>query len=114
MDPEQSSEPFIARARDTLTRSARLRRRHTTRAVMRYASVMAINGTRSVGRRASTGARDAVENAVNALGAMGGETRAFIRDAVVGVVEGTRSGYDGNRACRQRHRRRRHPRQAAE
>ena len=89
MDPEQSSELFIARARDALTRSARLRRRHTTRAVMRYASVMAINGTRSVGRRASTGARDAVENAVNALGAMGGETRAFIRDAVVGVVEGT-------------------------
>ena len=89
MDPEQSSEPFIARARETLTRSARIRRRHTTRAVMRYASVMAINGTRTVGRRASIGARDAVESAVNALGAMGGETRAFIRDAVVGVVEGT-------------------------
>ena len=42
-----------------------------------------------MGRRASSGAREAVEGAVSALGAMGGETRAFVRDAVIGVVEGT-------------------------
>ena len=56
---------------------------------MRFASVMAVNGARSVGRRAGTGARDAVEGAVQALGAMGGETRSFVRDAVIGVVEGS-------------------------
>ena len=89
MNQEQSSERLTAQASETLTGSGRTRRRYTTRAVMRFASVMAINGTRSVGRRASTGARDAVEGAVQALGAMGGETRAFIRDAVVGVIEGT-------------------------
>lgn len=42
-----------------------------------------------MGRRASIGAREAVEGAVQALGAMGGETRAFTRDAVIGVIEGT-------------------------
>ena len=89
MNPEQFSERTTVREREPLTRSGRIRRRHTTRAIMRLASVMAINGTRSVGRRASTGAREAVEGAVQALGAMGGETRAFIRDAVAGVIEGT-------------------------
>lgn len=89
MNPEDSPEHFVSRARYTLSRTGRLRRRETTRAVMRFASVMAVNGTRSVGRRATTGAREAVEGAVQALGAMGGETRAFIRDAVIGVVEGT-------------------------
>ena len=89
MNPERSSEHLTAHASEPLTRSGRARRRYATRAVMRFASVMAINGTLSVGRRASAGARDAVEGAVQALGAMGGETRAFIRDAVVGVIEGT-------------------------
>lgn len=56
---------------------------------MRLASVMAVNGTRSVGRRAGAGAREAVEGAVSALGAMGGETRSFVRDAVIGVIEGS-------------------------
>ena len=89
MNPEESSEHFVSRARYTLSRTARQRRRETTRAVMRFASVMAANGTRSVGRRAGAGAREAVEGAVQALGAMGVETRAFIRDAVIGVIEGT-------------------------
>ena len=56
---------------------------------MRLASVLAVNGTRSMGRRASAGAREAVEGAVRALGAMGGETRSFVRDAVIGVIEGS-------------------------
>ncbi len=56
---------------------------------MRLASVLAVNGTRSMGRRASVGAREAVEGAVRALGAMGGETRSFVRDAVIGVIEGS-------------------------
>ena len=56
---------------------------------MRLASVLAVSGTRSVGRRASAGAREAVEGAVRALGAMGGETRSFVRDAVIGVIEGS-------------------------
>ncbi len=89
MNSEQSSERLGTRARETLGRSGRIRRGQTTRAVMRFASVMAVNGTRSVGRRASTGAREAVEGAVQALGAMGGETRAFVQDAVIGVIEGS-------------------------
>ena len=89
MNTEQPTEGLVARARETLTRSGRIRRGQTTRTVMRLASVMAVNGTRSMGKRASTGAREAVEGAVRALGAMGGETRSFVRDAVIGVVEGS-------------------------
>ena len=89
MHPEQSTEGFVARARETLNRSGRIRRGQTTRTVMRLASVLAVNGTRSMGRRASVGAREAVEGAVRALGAMGGETRSFVRDAVIGVIEGS-------------------------
>ena len=89
MQTDRHPEDILSRARDTLTRSARARRGQTTRSVMRFASVLALNGTLTVGRRARTGAREAVEGAVHALGAMGGETRAFVRDAVIGVVEGT-------------------------
>ena len=89
MNPEQSTEGFVARARETLNRSGRIRRGQTTRTVMRLASVLAVSGTRSMGRRASAGAREAVEGAVRALGAMGGETRSFVRDAVIGVIEGS-------------------------
>ena len=89
MNPEHSTEGFVARARETLNRSGRIRRGQTTRTVMRLASVLAVNGTRSMGRRASVGAREAVEGAVRALGAMGGETRSFVRDAVIGVIEGS-------------------------
>lgn len=89
MSTEHTPERIAARARETLSRSGRIRRGQTTRAVMRFASVMSMNSTRDVGRRASAGARDAVEGAVRAMGAMGGETRAFVRDAVIGVIEGT-------------------------
>ena len=89
MSTEHTPERIAARARETLSRSGRIRRGQTTRAVMRFASVMSVNSTRDVGRRASAGARDAVEGAVRAMGAMGGETRAFVRDAVIGVIEGT-------------------------
>ena len=89
MNSGQTTGRLVDRARETLSRNARVRRGHTTRSVMRFASVMAISGTREVGRKAGAGARDAVEGAVRALGAMGGETRAFIRDAVIGVIEGT-------------------------
>ena len=89
MQQDQRTEHFLSRARETLTRSGRIRRGQTTRSVMRFASVMAVNGALSVGRRAGAGARDAVEGAVHALGAMGGETRSFVRDAVIGVFEGS-------------------------
>ena len=89
MNTDQSTERIVARAREMLSRSGRIRRRQTTRSVARFASYMTLSGTRSMGRRASSGAREAVEGAVSALGAMGGETRAFVRDAVIGVVEGT-------------------------
>ena len=82
MNTDQSTERIVARAREMLSRSGRIRRRQTTRSVARFASYMTLS-------RASSGARDAVEGAVSALGAMGGETRAFVRDAVIGVVEGT-------------------------
>lgn len=84
-----NSEQLSERARETLSRSGRIRRGQTTRSVMRLASILSIDGTRSVGRRASVGAREAVEGAVQALGAMGGETRSFVRDAVIGVIEGS-------------------------
>ena len=89
MNTDQSTERIAGRAREMLSRSGRIRRRQTTRSVVRFASYMAVSGTRSVGRRASSGAREAVEGALNALGAMGVETRAFVQDAVIGVVEGT-------------------------
>lgn len=88
MNSQQTPDNTVEHTGETLTRNGRIRRRETTRAVMRYASMMAVRGTRSVGRKASTGAREAVEGAIQALGAMGGETRAFVQDAVVGVVEG--------------------------
>lgn len=89
MNSEPQTERLMDRARETLSRSARIRRGQTTRAVTRLWSVMSVNGTRTVGRRASTGALEAVEGAVQALGAMGGETRSFVRDAVIGVIEGS-------------------------
>ena len=88
MSTEPPIERVADRAQEPLSRNGSARRRETTRSVMRFAAIMAINGTRNVGRRASAGARDSVEGAMQALGAMGGETRAFVRDAVVGVVEG--------------------------
>ena len=53
MNSEDSLEPFLSRARYTLSRTECLRRREITRAVMRFASVMAVNGARSVGVRAT-------------------------------------------------------------
>ena len=56
---------------------------------MRSAALRAARGTRSVSRGAGNLAKEAVEGAMQAVGEIGGETRAFVRDTVIGVVEGT-------------------------
>ena len=64
-------------------------RRRLTGSAVRAAAVLAAKRTRSVGRGASNLAREAVEGAVVAVAEIGGETGAFVRDSVIGVVEGT-------------------------
>ena len=81
------SESIAEHVRDTLGRSGR--QGNITGAAVRSAAMIAVRGTRSVGRGASNLAREAVEGALLAVGEVSGETTGFVRDAVIGVVEGT-------------------------
>ena len=69
--------------------SARDRSRRTTRSIMHDASIRAVRGVRFVGSRANTAARDVTRGSAHAVGGIGVESGALVRDAIVGVVEGT-------------------------
>jgi len=74
--------------RSSLSREVRAGQRLTSSAV-RVAALLATRGVPTVGRGAGHFAREAVEGAVNAVGEISGETTSFVRDTVIGVIEGT-------------------------
>lgn len=69
--------------------SERDRSRATTRSIMHDASIRAVRGVRFVGSRANTAARGVARGSARAAGGIGIESGALVRDAVIGVVEGT-------------------------
>ena len=87
-EPSTTSERVAEQVKATIApeTGASLR---VTGAAVRSAAARAVTGTRSIGRGASSIAREAVEGAVLAVGEISSETGAFVRDAVIGVVEGT-------------------------
>ena len=89
--PRNPSERIAQQVKATLIRGRRTSHRQVTGAAVRSAALLAVRGTRSVSRGASSLAREAVEGTVQAVGEIGGEAGAFVRDAVIGVVEGTAS-----------------------
>ena len=56
---------------------------------MRDASIRAVRGVRLVGGRANTAARGVARGSARAVGGIGVESGALVRDAVIGVIEGT-------------------------
>ena len=86
--PGQRSHQVAQSIRASLTREARAGQRLTGSAV-RLAALLATRGVPSVGRGAGHLAREAVESAVKAVQEVSGETTEFVRDTVVGVMEGT-------------------------
>ena len=80
---KQPDSQSVRRIRETLVQDAGASRRITGNAV-RSAASRAARRARSAGRGAGGLARDAVEGAVHAVGEIGGETRAFVKDAVIG------------------------------
>ena len=69
--------------------SARGGSRGMTRSIMRDASSRAVRGVRFVGSRANTATLGVARGSARAAGGIGMETGALVRDAVIGVVEGT-------------------------
>ena len=81
--PSDPEERISQQTRVNLDREMGYRRRIVDAAV-RSAVSIASSGTRAAGR----GARNAMKGAIQAVGEIGGETLAFVKDTVIGVVEG--------------------------
>ena len=88
-ESRESSDTSPAPARPGGATSERERSRATTRSIMRDASGRAVRGVRFVGSRANTAARGMARGSARAAGGIGIESGALVRDAVIGVVEGT-------------------------
>ena len=86
--PGDSPERAAKRTADFTTENG-ARRGRVTGVVVRDAARIAMRRTISFGRGARSLALGPIEDSVRAATEIGGETGAFVRDAVIGVLEGT-------------------------
>ena len=63
--------------------------RRTTSSVLRDATTRTVRGVRAASGRANSAARGVAGGSMRAVGGIGAESGALVRDAVVGIVEGT-------------------------
>ncbi len=86
--PTRPADLLVRQIRAALERSAGATRQ-VSRSAVRHSARMAVSWTRSVGHGAGHLAQVSVEETLRAVGEISGETTSFVRDAVIGVIEGT-------------------------